>query len=73
MQKWEYLVTSKNLVGGKGYIDTINGERVVRPVDYPAWAFLRQRGSEGWELVSVVYEEGRLSGEFWYFKRPISN
>jgi hypothetical protein len=61
MQKFEYLVMLLNTDGSLKTMEDTTGK-------------LTEKGSEGWDLVSVVLVKG-ISGDksFFYFKRPISN
>jgi hypothetical protein len=58
MQKWEYLVL---MYGADGWY--ANGVKLEGGQATPLWQVYKDRGAEGWELVSV---DGGLA----YFKRP---
>jgi hypothetical protein len=48
MAKWEYLVL---MYGADGWYG--NGVKVQGGASVPAWQVYKERGAEGWELVSV--------------------
>jgi hypothetical protein len=59
MQKWEYLSFAR--IYGQWSDDKFDGRTVQDK--------LSDFGSEGWELVSVVYDS---SGYHFYLKRPVA-
>ena len=48
MQKWEYLVM---MIAADGWY--ANGVKAQGGPSIPMWDILKQKGAEGWELVTV--------------------
>lgn len=66
MQKWEYL----HLETAESSIYIIDGDRMEEWTDLPLFQVLNSLGDEGWELVSIAFEQAILLPAHLIFKRP---
>ncbi len=64
MTKWEYC----SVVSGMDVTLTYFGQGGAKKMEYNARYIVANLGREGWELVSVVYDESKWE---YFFKRPL--
>jgi hypothetical protein len=66
MQKWEYL----HMETAESSVYIIDGERMEEWTDLPLFQVLNRLGDDGWELVSIAFEQAILLPAHLIFKRP---